>query len=105
MVFGLSSAATIQKPNRPHFKQITKTELGHFNEQHWLHQLTKYFTKRRTERLQIGINDNSFSTLEKVNIQLMLRFLTTKFRQIKLIFGQDPPVDYNNEQKQTILPR
>ena len=33
----------------------------------------------------------------------MLRFLTTRFPQIKLIFGQDPPVDYDNEQEQTIL--
>lgn len=33
----------------------------------------------------------------------MLRFLTIRFPQIKLIFGQDPPVDYDNEQKQTIL--
>lgn len=99
----ITPAPITQKPNRPHFKQITKTELGDFNEQHWLRQLTKHFIKHRTGRFQIGINDNSFSTLGKVNIQLMLRFLTTRFPQIKLIFAQDPPVDYDNEQKQTIL--
>ena len=33
----------------------------------------------------------------------MLRFLTTRIPQIKLIFGKDSPVDYDNEQKQTIL--
>ena len=60
-------APITQKPNRPHFKQIIKTELGDFNEQHWLHQLTKHFIKHQIGHLHIGINNNSFSTLEKVN--------------------------------------
>ena len=59
------SSSNNSKTYQSHFKQITKTELGDFNEQHWLHQLTTHFTKRQIERLQIGMNDNSFSTFRK----------------------------------------
>ncbi|CAK9825385.1 Retrovirus-related Pol polyprotein from transposon 412 [Anthophora retusa] len=92
-----------QKPNRPDFLQIVKLDLGEFNERTWVNKLSKHFIQCKKKQLSIGINDLEITNLEKVHVQLMLRFLSTQFPQIKLIFGADPPIDYSLEEKETIL--
>lgn len=92
-----------QKPNRPHFFQITKELLGLFDEKKWINKLAKILNDTQKTQLGIGINDSEISNLERVHIQMMTRFLTTKFPQLKITFSLDPPREYTEIEKEQIL--
>lgn len=81
----------IQKTNRESFIQLNLEMLGKYNEKTWLDTLNNLIQNCTKTEISIGINDEQISSLNKVNIQLMLRFLATKYSKIKINFASESP--------------
>lgn len=85
------------KSNDNSFYQLTKDELGEYNETIWLrkiHSIIQNYTKLR-------IGDNTFSELEKIQLKLIILYFNDTYK--KLIFAWEPIKELTKEEVDTIL--
>lgn len=76
---------------------------GNYDEHTWLN-IYKHLLELDTDsNFEIGIYDNSFCSLEIINIQLMLRFLTKLRPDKHLHFANKPCCNYTKFKKETII--
>lgn len=83
--------------NHKNFYQLTKAELGEYDEDNWLIKLFEIIQ----DNDKIGIADNEISELEKNMIKLILIFLNDTVKEIQ--FAWDPIRIYTEEEIEQII--
>ena len=92
-----------EKDNHETYFQLTKSILGTYNEHEWLKTLTRIIRNNPLKTVKLGICNDLLTEFERVNILMMLTFLSTKIDDRNIVFGRNKPRKYTPEQKQTIL--
>ncbi|HGJ5890683.1 MAG TPA: hypothetical protein ACHBZA_04870 [Arsenophonus apicola] len=98
------TAAPLQiTANRPHWTQLTTDLLGPYDEEQWLVKIHDLMALQKDKTtICFGIS-SGFEPIQITEIQLMLRFLMKHYPDKKLRFAQEPPREYNNDEKKQIL--
>lgn len=85
------------KPNDQSFYQLTKTELGEFNETIWLRKINIILWNNK----KVGIGDNTFTELEKDQIKLILLYFNDTRHPVT--FAWDPIQELTEEEIEKII--
>ena len=77
-----------EKDNHETYFQLTKPIPATYNEHEWLKTLTRIIKNNPLKTIKIGICDDLITEFGRVNISMMLTFLSTKIDDRNIVFDR-----------------